>query len=95
MAKHTPGPWIAWDDGRTVGIESADGEPIAILEIVDHGDMADPAQIAADQMIAAAAPDLLAACEAVLAEFPALDSKRIESVKRICREAIAKAGGLS
>lgn len=34
---------------------------------------------------------LLAACQAVLDEFPAYDSRRIESVKRICREAIATA----
>ena len=40
-----------------------------------------------------AAPELLAACQAVLDEFPAFDSKRIESVKRICRAAIAKAEG--
>jgi hypothetical protein len=35
--------------------------------------------------------ELLAASQAVLDEFPALDGKRIESVKRICRAAIAKA----
>lgn len=38
-----------------------------------------------------AARALLLACQAVLDEFPALDSKRIESVKRICRAAIATA----
>lgn len=49
----------------------------------------------ADQRAAllAAAPELLAACRAVLDEFPALDSKRIESIKSICRDAIAKATG--
>lgn len=48
MTKHTPGPFVAWDDGRTIGIECG-GEPFAIAEIVDHGDMADPAQLVADQ----------------------------------------------
>lgn len=41
----------------------------------------------------AAAPDLEAACQAVLDEFPALDGKRIERVKAICRAALEKAKG--
>jgi hypothetical protein len=41
----------------------------------------------------AAAPDLLAACKAVLDEFPAADGRRIERVKAICRAAIAKSEG--
>lgn len=32
---------------------------------------------------------LRSACQAVLDEFPALDHKRIENVKRICRAALA------
>lgn len=46
-----------------------------------------------DASLIAAAPDLLAACQAVLDEFPAMDGRRIESVKAICRAAIARATG--
>ena len=58
MSLHTPGPYVLWDDGRTIGIESADvdekGEtfPIAVWEVVDYGDMAAPEQLAADQAFA-------------------------------------------
>lgn len=61
LASHTPGPFTAWADGRTIGIEGPEGFPIAIAEVVDHGDMADEAQLLADQSLFAAAPDMLAA----------------------------------
>jgi hypothetical protein len=56
----TPGPWIAWDDGYTVGIVR-DGKPFAVAEVVDHGDITDPAQLLGDQLLVTAAPDMLAA----------------------------------
>jgi hypothetical protein len=55
-----------------------------------HDDIIDRIQTLKAQ--AKAAQVLLAACQAVLDEFPAYDSKRIESVKRTCRAAIAAAG---
>jgi hypothetical protein len=45
----------------------------------------------ADRRVRDAAHELLAACQAVLDEFPAADGRRIESVKAICRAAITKA----
>lgn len=67
-AKHTPGPFYAWDDGRTIGIVAEpDGDPIAIAEIVDHGDMADEEQLLADQRLFASVLDLLDATKAMLA----------------------------
>lgn len=57
-ARFTRGPWMAWDDGRTIGIEGPDGEPFAVAEIVDHGDMADPAQLLADQRLVSEAPSM-------------------------------------
>ena len=44
---HTPGPYVIWDDRYTVGFND-DNFPVAILEIVDHGDRATPALLAAD-----------------------------------------------
>ena len=58
---HTHGPWVAWDDNRTIGIVDADGEPFAIAEVVDHGDMAAEDQLLADQRLITSAPILLAA----------------------------------
>ena len=49
--KHTPGPWVAWDDGVTIGIETDDGEPLAIAEALDFGDLVPPGQLAADGFI--------------------------------------------
>lgn len=57
---HTHGPWVAWDDGRTIGIVDTDGEPFAVCEIVDHGDMAAEERLLADQRLVTAAPTLLA-----------------------------------
>jgi hypothetical protein len=51
------------------------------------------AQCQANARLIAAAPDLLAACQALLDEFPGLDSRRIEAVKATCRAAIARATG--
>ena len=59
--KHTPGPWIAWDDNRTIGIVDAQGEPLAVAEVVDYGDQAEESQLLADQGLIATAPDLLKA----------------------------------
>lgn len=85
---HIPGPWA-----------QAQYSPCDI--VVNERTMIASARhglndISRDQAIAnarliAAAPALMAACQAVLEEFPALDSKRIESIKAICRAAIARA----
>lgn len=103
--KHTPGPFIAWDDGRTIGIEGQEGAdgwpvPIAIAEIVDHGDMADPAQMLADQALLTAAPELLEALEraySLLTELRAHDLDGMEDIETLAmvEHAIAKAKGES
>ncbi len=61
MTTYTQGPYIAWDDGRTIGIETDDGEPFAIAEIVDHGDMTSEEQMLADQGLFAASFEMLQA----------------------------------
>jgi len=87
QTSHTPGPWIAWDDGRSIGIADASGEPIQIAEIVDGADMADPDQLLADQRLIAAAPRMLAALQHMVATakqspggFPAIPLAFAESV---------------
>jgi hypothetical protein len=88
---HTPGPWrivggteVRGTDG-TIVCNTADYRvPRTALESVALPDAA----------LIAAAPDLLAACQAVLDEFPAFDNQRIESIKAICRAAIARATGI-
>jgi hypothetical protein len=88
-AQHTPGPWMAGPmvgESDTIWIGNGDGYVAQVTRIdgLEPIDWADAALIAA-------APDLLAACQAVLDEFPAADGRRIESVKAICRAAITKA----
>ena len=83
---HTPAPWLICDatELKHIGyraIVTIDGETICTPSPMGNADAA----------LIAAAPDLLAACQAVLDEFPGLDSRRIETVKTICRAAIAKA----
>lgn len=101
---HTPGPWAVsicdkelWDTDTTTDIESAHGEHIATM-----GAAHDYATWEADARLIAAAPDLLAACEAALAYIPGsevhswppgfeLRRKAID----LLRAAIAKAEGRS
>jgi hypothetical protein len=82
-AKHTQGPWRVF--GYDIG--TSPDETLAVVCAMD--DNTDDA----NACLIAAAPELLAACQAVLDEFPAMDGRRIESVKAICRAAIAKAKG--
>lgn len=90
---HTPGPWFAFDDGRTVGI-CVDGEPIAVAEVVDHGDMADAAQIRDDLHLIAAATELLAALERAIPHIGVgYSGIQRASVMKDVRAAIAKARG--
>jgi len=89
MATHTPGPWRYEASTKTIRSQPANYWLASMNSwdgAVDHD---------ANARIIAAAPDLMAACRAVLDEFPAFDSKRIESVKNICRAAITKAEGRS
>ena len=95
----TPGPWTYEGDhthrqynirmlGHMIGghICTVNNLPTDVLA------NRDPGIAEATARLIAAAPDLLAACQAVLDEFPATDGRRIESVKAICRAALRKAG---
>lgn len=90
MSQHTPGPWaVNRDDPLEVVMGNAQGGDALVATI--EGGHAGAERARADARLIAAAPALLAACRAVLDEFPACDGKRIESVKRICRAAISRA----
>jgi len=78
---HTTGPWIVLADSP------------AAIRTIDGSNIAPEVCHLEDARLMAAAPDLLAACQSVLDEFPSLDSGRIESIKTICRAAIARATG--
>ena len=71
-AKHTPGPWklteLPWEcDGQSEPIYRVDGESTLFLSVAPCSDGYVPGQNEANAHLIAAAPDLLAACEAVLA----------------------------
>ena len=90
--KHTPGPWVVWDDGVTIGIETDDGNPIAVAEVIDNGDLCDLGQLAADQRLIAAAPDMLVALKNLVNSF---EKHRPKEYWDAARAAIAKAEGRS
>ena len=100
MDKHTPGPWyvvgLPWDNGGCVVANADDphcGELICTTDDrawYDHTDE-DEERWRADARLIAAAPDLLAACEAALLWLEAW-SEGDESAE-ILRSAIAKAKG--
>ena len=72
MSEHTPGPWeLAWEDGKhgVIG-QTTGGKLVAIVG--NNPDDGRNDERKANARLIAAAPDLLAACEAVLkwAETP-------------------------
>lgn len=87
MDKHTPGPWTVSAIGRQLTVATSDGVHIAIIN--RYAD--DNAQ--SDARLIAAAPELLAACQAALAlladpDGDAFDANRVEEQ---LMDAIAKA----
>ena len=101
MSEHTPGPWhpvrITCVKGTAFGIEAEGpyrGE-IASLQDAEHIEGITGAETEANASLIAAAPDLLAACEAALI---AIHCGVTEAQKRhrlkLLREAIAKAKGV-
>lgn len=62
MSKHTPGPWTAVRTKYRTLINTADGSPVAQCESLTDADMA----------LVAAAPELLAALQALVADYERL-----------------------
>ncbi len=92
-AEHTPGPWTFKRDCENACDIRAPGEQYVGNVMSDDPEELNP-EIPEDEMVAnaaliAAAPDLLAACESVLAA----DGDEWETGKRVLRAAIEKATG--
>lgn len=100
---HTPGPWIAkrpekllWagPTGQFVVIGISGGHEFLICQN-DHPDVrgADMVESQANARLIAAAPDLLAACEAALERLRLMGPVSCEKEIAIVEAAIAKAKG--
>ena len=91
-AKHTPGPWVVHDRWY-IGTPGEGMRTHAEVKCCVNVPASDHEQHEANACLIAAAPDLLAACEAVVEQDgfvgSALMRKRIEEMKA----AIAKAKG--
>lgn len=110
MSKHTPGPWIVCvvdgEDGGYLSIEQdrealGGDEPSTIGEVYTSGEGIDMADGEANGALIAAAPDLLAACEAALSfgeghpdRTPSWHDARL-ATQLTLRAAIAKAKGVA
>ena len=101
MSKHTPGPWIVPDrqdlgrplPGTSIFKEQDDGGPPKFIASIDlHGVVLGEEEFANARLIAAA-PDMLAALEAVAEELKYGRIEPSDSVHRSVCAAIAKAEG--
>jgi hypothetical protein len=89
-AQHTPGPWVA-RGAVDIGIEIFDASmfPICSLRCIPNAEM-----MAADALLIAAAPDLLAALEHIVELCDDADADEMtQAAARIAHEAINKAKG--
>lgn len=81
---HTPGPWFAHNIGLGPNGEGPFTYPLGT----------DPDKAAANARLIAAAPDMLAALEAIAGESTGYDTEQmIANIQGLCRDAIAKAKG--
>jgi len=101
-AQHTPGPWnvYRWADGNMTCIDGGPDDTICIASI--SGDDPEKPWRRANADLIAAAPDLLAALEAVLRECVLVqkhygdssNAREAASARLTAEAAIAKARGL-
>jgi hypothetical protein len=84
MTQHTPGPWFAHNIGLGPNGEGPFTYPLGN----------DPDKAAANARLIAAAPDLLAALQAIAATSTEEDAETaLGSIQMICRDIITKAKG--
>lgn len=94
-ANHTPGPWVLDDDGHDIRTHLADQWPCGCVEgnLIAYVAHTEDVLGQANAHLIAAAPDLLAACEALLRDarefFPTVSGEAITAAE----DAIAKAKG--
>jgi hypothetical protein len=106
VSEHTPGPWriyrITGEDGESIGVMcineqhiDSDGDPSDICEIANLGYYGIP-QCEANAKLIAAAPELLAALQAMLKDCEqSCETSLVHggAVEDMARSAIAKATG--
>lgn len=101
-AKHTPGPWSTCNKRSLIEIYApdehtviyADGSRPSIASVWPNGDTGIAGDQEANANLIAAAPDLLAACEALRkATFDRVDEELLRVARDLADAAIAKAGG--
>jgi hypothetical protein len=86
MTQHTPGPWFAHNIGLGPNGEGPFTYPLGT----------DPDKAAANARLIAAAPDMLAALQAIAATSTEEDAETaLGSIQMICRDIIAKAKGVA
>ena len=84
MTQHTPGPWFAHNMGLGPNGEGPFTYPLGT----------DPDKAAANARLIAAAPDMLAALQAIAATSTEEDAETaLGSIQMICRDIITKAKG--
>ena len=90
---HTPGPWKAVQTGDYVKVVGANGDLVSDLRLIHHPAGSEPIGWN-NALLMAAAPDLLAACEAILRLQEEHDGGSFEDVflmaENIAREAISR-----
>jgi hypothetical protein len=98
MSKHTEGPWTRkyqerFHHDNSAGIRAANGLYIAAALDRNSFDLDD--EVEANACLIAAAPDLLAACEASLKVMEEIPGYRdlVRDAESACRAAIARAHG--
>lgn len=95
-ARHTPGPWTVDVTQRVRQVRDGQGAVVAAFVRMEHDDCSPTPETDADAALIAAAPDLLAACEAL--RLLALDcssrwSRGHPAIVERAEAAIAKARG--
>lgn len=100
MNAHTPEPWIYLGPECKPYIQADGGQRIATVEwernlsfSPDFNVAEETDEAAANGRLIAAAPDLLAACLAVLDEDSALDGGFLTTSRQLLEQAIAKTEG--
>lgn len=92
MNKHTPGPWRVGDAGATVFGPPRETLPPRIVANIDRRPIV-PGEPRANAILIAAAPDLLAALEYIVAWSPDAEKWNAETARDKAAAAIAKAKG--
>lgn len=87
MSEHTPGPWqFNWDFTEVQTLVSS----IPLAKMLNDDELNDAEQAEANGVLMAAAPDLLAACQAALPVIIA-HNREAPHTLRLLRAAITKA----